>query len=179
MPDAPKPDQKSEQKNFNHLVRIANTDLDGNKQVSMALIKVKGVGFMFANAVCRMAHISHHEKIGYLPQAKVELLDSILKNPAKNEFPAWLFNRRRDYESGEDKHLLKGDLDFQKSNDIKRLRMIRSYRGSRHASGLPVRGQKTRSNFRRNKGKVLGVQRKKAAAAAGAASAKGKEKGKK
>ncbi len=173
MPEAPKPDQE----NFNHLVRIANTDLDGSKQVSMALMKIKGVGFVFSNALCKMASVNHHEKIGYLPQNKVELLDAILKNPAKHEFPAWLFNRRKDYETGMDKHLLKSDLDFQKSNDIKRLRMIRSYRGSRHAAGLPVRGQKTRSNFRKNKGKVLGVQRKKAAAAAAEAS-KGKEKGK-
>ena len=177
MPEAPKTEQKTDQKPFNHLVRIANTDLDGNKQVAMALIKVKGVGFMFANALCKLAHINNQEKMGYLAQNKIELLDDILKNPIKYECPSWLFNRRKDYETGEDKHLLKGDLDFQKSNDIKRLRMIRSYRGSRHAAGLPTRGQKTRSNFRKNKGKVTGVQRKKLAPGSEDA-AKGKDKGK-
>lgn len=173
MADQPKP----EQKDFNHLVRIANTDLDGKKQIGMALMKIKGVGFMFANALCKMANINNRDQVGYLAQTKIDLLDEILKNPTKYECPAWLFNRRNDYETGVDKHLVKSDLDFQKSNDIKRLRMIRSYRGSRHASGLPTRGQKTRSNFRRNKGKVLGVQRKKLAPGSDEA-AKGKDKGK-
>lgn len=174
-----KPELKHEQKPFNHLVRIANTDLDGNKQIGTALMKVKGVGFMFANALCKLAHINNQEKVGYLAQNKVELLDDILKNPIKYECPNWLFNRRKDYETGDDKHLIKGDLDFQKGNDIKRLRMIRSYRGSRHAAGLPTRGQKTRSNFRKNKGKVTGVQRKKLAPGSeDAAKGKDKDKGK-
>jgi len=72
-----------------------------------------------------------------------------------------MLNRRKDYETGEDKHLLSSDLAFTKDNDIKMLKKIKSYKGMRHAFGLPVRGQRTRSNFRRNKGKVTGVQKKK------------------
>ena len=58
----------------------------------------------------------------------------------------------------------------------KRLQMIKSYKGMRHAAGLPVRGQRTKSNFRKNKGKgSLGVKKKTAAAPAPAEKPKGKK----
>ena len=71
-----------------------------------------------------------------------------------------MMNRRKDYEDGKDKHLLTSSLDLQKELDIKRLKKIRSYRGLRHALGQPVRGQRTKSHFRKNK--TVGVQKKKA-----------------
>ena len=66
---------------------------------------------------------------------------------------------------------------FAQENDVKRLKRIRSYVGVRHGQGLPVRGQRTKSNFRRNKGKgPLGVKKKEAAKAAPKAASKtGKE----
>ena len=50
-------------------------------------------------------------------------------------------------------------LKMAKENDVKRMKTIRCYKGVRHAFNLPVRGQRTKSNFRRNKGKVMGVKR--------------------
>jgi len=89
-------------------------------------------------------------------------------------------NRRRDLETNENKHLIVADLDYTRENDIKRLRKLKTYKGDRHSKGLPARGQRTRSNFRKNKGKVtLGVQRKKVEAAAHAATEKGEKEGKK
>jgi small subunit ribosomal protein S13 len=82
-------------------------------------------------------------------------------NPLKYGSPRWMLNRRNDYETGDDRHLLTGDIGFVRDNDIKRLKMIKSRRGMRHMFGLPVRGQRTKSNFRKNKGKVLGVKRSK------------------
>ena len=73
--------------------------------------------------------------------------------------PAWMLNRRKDYESGEDKHVINAELKLSREFDIKRLQLIKSYRGLRHAWGLPVRGQKTRSNFR--KGSAIGVKKSK------------------
>ena len=61
--------------------------------------------------------------------------------------------RCEDYETGVDKHLLGTDLDVTQENDIKRLKKIKAYRGIRHIHGQPSRGQRTKSNFRRNKGK--------------------------
>ncbi len=82
--------------------------------------------------------------------------------------PTWLVNRRRDYETGKDMHLLQSDLNLANESDVKRLQKIRSRRGVRHALHLPLRGQRTKANFRRNKGRgSLGVQRKKEAAKKG------------
>ena len=71
-----------------------------------------------------------------------------------------MVNHRKEYESGEDKHLITGTLNFTKDNDLKRLKKIKCLRGARHQKGLPVRGQRTRSNFRKSKGKVVGVKKK-------------------
>ena len=146
---------------FKHIIRIANTDLDGNKQIGLALKKIKGIGFSLSNAVCLLSNIDRTKKAGNLSNEDIKKLEDVVKNPKKFKIPAWMFNRRKDPEDGEDKHILLSDLDFIKDNDIKKMRMIKSYRGVRHSSGLPVRGQRTKSNFRRNKGKVTGVKRKK------------------
>ena len=70
-----------------------------------------------------------------------------------------MVNRRNDYDTGQNKHLLTGDLQFTVENDIKMMKKMKCYKGVRHILGQPVRGQRTRSNFRRNKGKVMGVRR--------------------
>lgn len=150
-------EQKQELKYF---VRIANTDLDGKKQVAEAMKKIKGVGNMLANAICVKAGVNLRTKIGSLPDAQVKKLDEVMSNPEKHGLPSWLLNRRKDREDGNDKHLITSTLTFTQDNDIKLMRKIRCYKGVRHSSGLPVRGQRTNANFRRNKGKVTGVKKK-------------------
>ena len=142
-----------------HLVRIANTDIKGTQQVLYGLKRVKGVGFMFANAVCKMAKIDPQKKTGALSDEEIKKLEAVIKDPRKYNFPAWMLNRRKDMDTGEDKHLSTGDLKFTIESGIKQMKKIKSYTGVRHMFGLPVRGQRTRSNFRPNKGKVKGVQR--------------------
>ena len=149
------------QEEFKHIVRIINTDLDGNKQIALALRKIKGVGLNFANSVCILSKVDKNKKTGNLTNEEVSKLEEVIKNPNKFKMPIWMLNRRKDYNEDVDKHILMSDLDFIKGNDIKRMRMIKSYRGIRHGIGLPLRGQRTKSNFRRNKGKVMGVKRKK------------------
>jgi len=146
---------------FKHIIRIANTDLDGKKSILFALRKIKGVNVMYANMALAIAGIDKKKKAGELLDSEAQKLDEIIRNPLKHGAPTWLLNRRRDYETGEDKHLLLADLDFAKENDIKRMKKVKSYKGLRHQWGLPVRGQRTKSNFRKNKGKGLGVKRKK------------------
>jgi small subunit ribosomal protein S13 len=69
-----------------------------------------------------------------------------------------MLNRRKDYESGRDLHLVGADVTMAIRADIERERRIRSRRGIRHELGLPVRGQRTRTTGR--KGLQVGVQRK-------------------
>jgi len=150
----------AENKEFKHIIRVANTDLDGNKSIHQALKKIKGVGFMFANMICNLSKINKFQKAGDLSEKDVESVNSFMADPTKYGAPAWMSNRRKDYQTGEDKHLIMGDLKFNQENDIRRMKKIKAYRGTRHMFGLPARGQRTKSNFRRNKGKVQGVKRK-------------------
>lgn len=136
-------------KDFRYLVRVANTDLDGKKSTLYALTKIKGISIMYANAICTLTKVNPHQKAGTLSEEDIEKLTEQVKSYAN--VPKWLLNRRNDYTTGEDKHLTDADLVFTKDNDLKRLKMIKSYRGLRHQAGLTTRGQKTKSNFRRTK----------------------------
>jgi len=160
---------------FKYLVRIANTDLDGNKQIMYALTKIKGIGYSFASATCAEANVNRRKKAGYLDEEEVRRLDDAIKNASKI-LPAWMLNRRKDFDDGLDKHFLTGELDFARETDIRRMKKIKSYKGVRHIMGLPVRGQRTRSNFRKNKGKGPGVLRSKIAKAAVAETKEEKKK---
>ena len=148
------------EKEMRHLVRIANTDLDGTKPIYSALTQIKGVSWSFANMVCNLLHLEKKAQVGFLEDKKIEQIDSFLKDAVKHGAPVWMLNRRRDLETGSDFHLLAADIDFVVDNDLKRMKMIKSYKGVRHIQGLPARGQKTKSNFRKNKGHVLGVKRR-------------------
>lgn len=143
-----------------HIVRIANSDLKGEKPVVIGLTKIKGIGFMFSNVVCKIAQVDLRKKVGFLNENEIQKLNDVITNPTKYKIPVWLYNRRRDYDTGVDKHIISSDLEYTQENDVRRLQKIKSYRGLRHAAGLPMRGQRTRSNFRRNKGKAVGVKRK-------------------
>lgn len=151
-----------EKTDFKHIIRIAQVDLPGKKPISIALKRIKGIGFNLAKAICNLAEIPQGKKAGELKEEEIKKLDKIIQDPLKEGLPAWMLNRRKDYETGEDKHFLTGALDFLNDQTIKRLKKIKCYRGVRHAQGLPVRGQRTKANFRKSKGKVVGVTKKKA-----------------
>ncbi len=157
---------------FKHIVRIANTDLDGRKKIVHALHKIRGVDFMVAHAACHLAGISRAKRTGDLMDAEVAKLDEVLRDPIRAGAPSWLVNRRRDPETGRDVHLVGADRNLAVDMDVKLMKKCKSYKGLRHQWGLPVRGQRTKSNFRRNKGKGLGVIRAKTQQSA----AKGGEK---
>jgi len=143
---------------FKHLVRIANTDLDGKKAVVYGLKDVRGVGVPLAVAICYVLKVDGFAKLGNLSDEVIGKLNDAVANPSAYGIPCWLLNRCKDPESGEDLHLITNNLIFQRENDIKFMKRIRCYKGVRHMLGGPVRGQRTRSNFRKNKGKVMGVK---------------------
>ncbi|MFH1399585.1 MAG: 30S ribosomal protein S13 [Candidatus Woesearchaeota archaeon] len=153
------------EKELKHVVRIVNTDLKGDRPLEGALTQIKGVGFAFAKSICVTTKIDKNKKVGYLTEDDVSKINAVLKEPLKFGIPVWQLNRKKDYETGSDLHMVGVDLTLKKQDDIKRLQNIRSYRGMRLAWGQPVRGQRTRSNFRANKGKVVGVKRRKGAKA--------------
>jgi small subunit ribosomal protein S13 len=139
----------------------------------MGLQKIKGVSFMMANAFCALAGIEKTKRVGDLQETDISKLDSLIRNKKPADIPTWMLNRRKDMETGEDIHLIGGDLTFTHESDLRLLKKIKCYRGIRHMQGAPVRGQRTRSNFRKNKGKVTSIKR--AVVAKQAAQTKAKE----
>lgn len=168
-------------KELKAIVRVANVDFDGNRAVGHQLTNIKGVGMNYAHLLCVVLKIDEDKKAGELNEQELAKIEDALTSPAKYGVPAWMMNRRSDPETGVSGHLFGSTLTFTRDNDIKLMRKIRSYKGVRHGLGLPVRGQSTKSNFRKNKGKVTGVIKKKDVPAAAPAkeAPKGGDKGKK
>lgn len=149
----------SEDKDFRHRVRVAGVILDGNHEISQAMTKIKGVGTRTSRIVLTQLGYPKGTKIGSLNEKEIEKIEDTISNLG-NIAPAWMVNRQKDAATGENKHVTGPDLDMGNREDITKQKRIKSYRGIRHAQGLPCRGQRTRSTFR--KGATLGVVRKKA-----------------
>jgi small subunit ribosomal protein S13 len=145
-------------KEFRHILRITDTDVDGTLKVPYALRKIKGVSLSLANAILRKAGINPDTRAGLLSEAEVEKIEEIIKEPAKFGIPNWLLNRRKDFETGKDSHLISADLTLRTKMDIEHEKELKSWRGYRHAYGLKVRGQRTKTTGR--SGKALGVKKK-------------------
>ncbi len=148
-------EQKQE---FQQLVRLGGADIPGNQKLYHALRKIKGISFSFSNALCISAKLDHNTKIGTLSNEELKKIEKILENPSQYSIPSWMLNRRKDYDEGIDKHLTSTDVKFRVDFDIKRMKKTKTYKGVRHASGLPVRGQRTQAHFR--KGRSIGVKKK-------------------
>jgi small subunit ribosomal protein S13 len=143
---------------FRHILRIVDVDVDGTLKTAYALARIKGVSLNLANALLKMAKIDPEKRAGFLTEAELERIEDVVKEPARHELPAWLFNRRKDAESGKDSHLISADLVLRTKMDIEQMKNIKSWRGYRHAYGLKVRGQRTKTTGRG--GKALGVKKK-------------------
>jgi len=148
-----------EKKELKRIVRLKGVDLDGTQPVERALWKIKGIGHVFARAIRIKAGINPKMLLGNLTEEQINKIDDVITHPQKYNIPSFLFNRRKDYDSGEDKHLTQTDLELTNKEDIARHRQIKSYRGVRHAAGKKVRGQRTKSTGRR--GATVGVVKKK------------------
>ncbi len=157
MAKARKEAPKTEDENFNFIVRIASSDIDGQKRTVIGLQSIKGVGKRVAEIVVKKADVDPSVKIGSLPEDKVKQLEQLVTTYVEY-VPNWVINRQMDYESGADMHLIGNDLEIIQKDDINRMKMIRCYRGIRHETHHKVRGQRTRSNGR--KGLTMGVQKK-------------------
>ena len=146
-------------KEYFSLVRILQTDIPGNKELLAGLTYIKGVSWSISNALIKILKMNPRKKVLELTEKEIKEITDFLKSP---KIPVFLMNRRNDFETGENHHLLTTELDIKKEFDIRRLKKIRSYRGLRHATGQPTRGQRTRSHFRaKGKKRAVGVTKKK------------------
>jgi small subunit ribosomal protein S13 len=111
------------------MARIAGINIPMNKHVVIGLTHIFGVGRSRAKSICESTGIKPTTKVKDLTEAEVNAIRSVLAKTA-----------------------VEGDLRRENSMNIKRLMDLGSYRGMRHRKGLPVRGQRTRTNARTRKG---------------------------
>jgi small subunit ribosomal protein S13 len=112
------------------VTRLAGVDIPNNKRTEIALTYIFGLGRKSAIDICKKANVEGAKKAGDLTDDEIGKL-------------------RRAIESG---YQVEGDLRAQVGMNIKRLVDIQCYRGIRHRKGLPVRGQRTKTNARTRKG---------------------------
>ena len=130
-------------------------DIPGERKSIVGLTQIKGIGYNFATAILDTLKINTNSNIGNLTDTNVEAIEKLILDPIGGSIPTWFLNRNKDFETGENLHLLTSDIPFTLRNDIERERITASWRGYRHLSGLKVRGQRTRTSGR--KGGAVGV----------------------
>lgn len=150
---------------FRYIIRIAGSNVRGDLKLPYALAAVKGIGVTTAYAVIRKLGLDPEMRAGYLTEEQLKLIEETINDLRKLGLPSWMYNRRKDYETGEDKHLVGAELIFNARRDIEREIRIGSWRGVRHKLGLKVRGQRTHTTGRL--GMTVGVTKKRAAAQGG------------
>ncbi|MEA3376283.1 MAG: 30S ribosomal protein S13 [Chloroflexota bacterium] len=112
------------------MARIAGVDLPRDKRVEIGLTYIYGIGRSRSNEILDRAGISPDKRVNDLTESEISELRQTIN---------------REYQ-------VEGDLRRKVRQDIRRLKDIRCYRGIRHIRGLPVRGQRTRTNARTRKG---------------------------
>lgn len=117
------------------MARIAGVNIPVNKHIVIGLTAIYGVGRSRASKICVASKVSPSVKAKDLSEAELDLI--------RNEVA---------------KYHVEGDLRREVSMNIKRLIELGTYRGTRHRKGLPVRGQRTKTNARTRKGKRKGKQ---------------------
>ena len=123
------------------MARIAGVNIPRDKRVEVGLTYIYGIGRPTANKVLGETEINPDTYVRDLSEEEVGRLRDVIEKIL----------------------IVEGDLRRERANDIKRLMEIGCYRGLRHRRGLPVRGQRTKTNARSRKGpkKTVGKQRKK------------------
>lgn len=121
------------------MARIAGVDLPREKRVEIGLTYVYGIGRVSANKILEKAQVNPDTRVRELTDDEVKRISEVI--------------------DGE--YMVEGDLRREVALNIKRLQEIGCYRGIRHRKGLPVRGQKTKTNARTRKGPKRTVANKK------------------
>ena len=120
------------------MARIAGVDLPRDKRVEIGLTYIYGIGRVSSNKILEEAKVDPNTRVRDLTDDEVKAISEIIA----------------------ESYMVEGDLKREVALNIKRLQEIGCYRGIRHRKGLPVRGQKTKTNARTRKGPKKTVGRK-------------------
>merc|ERR1712130_427388 len=100
-----------EKSNFQFILRLLNTNIEGKQKVMYALTRVKGVGRRYSNLVCKKADVDLNKRAGELTSEELERIVTIIQNPTQYKIPTWFLNRQRDIVDGKDGHTLANGVD--------------------------------------------------------------------
>ena len=117
------------------MARISGVVIPAEKQVQVALTYIYGIGPKHASTILAAAKVKPTTRVKDLTEAEEQKIRDII----------------------DAEYTVEGDLQRLVTNNIKRLKDVNAYRGLRHKSGLPVRGQRTRTNARTRKGRAVAV----------------------
>merc|ERR1712033_155148 len=112
--------------NFQHILRVMNTNLEGKRNTMFAITAIKGVGRRFANIALKKADIDMSKRAGELSEDEVERIITISSNPRQYKIPDWFLNRHKDVKTTQ---VLSNFLDNKLREDLERLKKIRAHRG--------------------------------------------------
>merc|ERR1711976_790325 len=148
--------------NFQHILRMCNTNVDGRQKVMFALTAIRGIGRRFSNIICKKCDIDLEKRAGELSTDEINKLVAVISNPLQFKIPAWILNRQRDVKDGKTSQKYANFLDQSIREDLERMKRVRLHRGLRHYWGIRVRGQHTKTTGRhRAFGDSLGAPKKK------------------
>ena len=121
------------------MARIAGVNIPSQKKLGVALTYVYGIGSKFSVDVCKQANVDWNSRVNDLSESEIKSISDVISSS----------------------YIVEGDLRREISANIKRLKDLGTYNGTRHRKNLPARGQRTHTNARTKKGKAIAIAGKK------------------
>ncbi len=121
------------------MARIAGVNIPSQKKLGVALTYVYGIGSKFSVDVCKQANVDWNSRVNDLSESEIKSISDVISSS----------------------YTVEGDLRREISANIKRLKDLGTYKGTRHRKNLPARGQRTHTNARTKKGKAIAIAGKK------------------
>ena len=121
------------------MARIAGVNIPSQKKLGVALTYVYGIGSKFSVHVCKQANVDWNSRVNDLSESEIKSISDVISSS----------------------YTVEGDLRREISANIKRLKDLGTYKGTRHRKNLPARGQRTHTNARTKKGKAIAIAGKK------------------
>ena len=121
------------------MARIAGVNIPSQKKLGVALTYVYGIGSKFSTDVCKKANVDWNSRVNDLSESDIKSISDVISSS----------------------YMVEGDLRREITANIKRLKDLGTYKGTRHRKNLPARGQRTHTNARTKKGKAIAIAGKK------------------
>merc|ERR1712019_16611 len=102
---------------FQHMIRVANTNIDGKQKAGFALTSIKGIGRRFCNIALKKAEIDPTKRAGELTQEEIDQFMVVVSNPRTFKIPDYILNRRKDFKDGRYGQIISSTLDNKLRGD--------------------------------------------------------------